>query len=109
MDKEKIEAKLDTKETYNIINLRLNIIHVNNKYKNSKNYTKCEFCESDDCTEHLFECAICQRQTQKEMKAKKFESVDNMQEIRRRARYVERDNERKNKIMQYIQLRNSGE
>ena len=39
---------------------------------------KCEFSESEDTADHLF-----QRLTQEEMKAIDLESVDNMQEIRR--------------------------
>ena len=58
-------------------------------YKNSEITTKCEFCESDDTTEHLFECPILQRLTQEEMKAKNVLSVDNMQELRLIARYSE--------------------
>ena len=44
--------------------------------KNSIIDTKCEFCESDDITEHLFECPILQRLTQEEMKAINFETFD---------------------------------
>ena len=69
------------------------MINVKDNYKNSVINAKCEFCESDNTTEHLFECVILQRLTQEEMKAINLESVDNMQELRRIARYSERANE----------------
>ena len=53
---------------------------------------------SEDTTEHLFECSILQRLTQEEMKAINLETVDNMPELRRRDRHIERVNEIKNKI-----------
>ena len=58
--------------------------------RNSEISTKCEFCENDDTTEHLFECAIPQRL----MKAINLKSVDNMQELRRIASYIEQVNEK---------------
>ena len=58
--------------------------------KNSEINTKCELCVSDDTTEHLFECSILRRLTHEEMKAINLHSVDNMQELRRIARYIER-------------------
>ena len=75
-------------EAYSIINSLLNMINVKDNYKNSDIDTKCE-----DTTEHLLECPILQRLTQEEMKAINLETVDNMQELRRIARYIERVNE----------------
>ena len=64
------------------------MINVKDNYKNSEIDTKCEFSESEDTTEHLLECSILKRMTQEEMKALNFEIVDNMQELRRIARYI---------------------
>ena len=50
-------------------------------HKNREIDTKCEFCDSEDTTEHLLECYILQRLTQEEMKAINLETVDNMQEL----------------------------
>ena len=58
------------------------MINVKDNYKNSEINTKCEFCESDNTTEHLFECPILQRLIQEEMIAINLESADNMQELR---------------------------
>ena len=75
------------------------MINVKDNYKSSAINTKFEFYESNDTTEHLFECAILLRLTQEEMKAINFESVDNMQELRRIiARYIEGTNEIRNII-----------
>ena len=67
------------------------MINAKDNYKNRIIYTKCEFCESEDTTEHLCECSILQRLTREEMK--EIETVDNMQVLRRIARYIERFNE----------------
>ena len=83
---------------YSIINLRLNMINVKDNHKNMEIDTKCQFCESEDTTEHLFECSRLQRLTQEEMKAINLETVDNMQELRQIARYIEQVNEIKNNI-----------
>ena len=69
------------------------MINVKDNYKSSEINTKYEFCESDDITEHLFECSILLRLT-----AINIESEDKIQELRRIARYIERVNEIKNKI-----------
>ena len=53
---------------------------------------------SDDTIEHLLECPILRRLTQEEMKAINLETVDNMQEVRRIARYIERVNDIKNEV-----------
>ena len=58
-------------------------------YKNSEINAKCEFCESDNTTEHLFKYPIIRRLTKEDMKAINLELVDNMQELRRIARYIE--------------------
>ena len=55
------------------------MINDKDNYKNRENDTKCEICESEDATEHLFECPMLQRLTQEEMKAINLETVDNMQ------------------------------
>ena len=81
--KKKYLTELEAKEANSIINLRLNMINVKENYKNSEINTKCEFCESDDTTEHLLECPILQRLTREEMTVINIESVDNIQEIRR--------------------------
>ena len=60
--------------------------------------TKCELCESEDTTEHLSECSMLHRLTQEDMKALNLEMVDNMQELRQIAWYIERINEIKHKI-----------
>ena len=83
-------TELEAKEAYSIINIRLNMINVKDNYKNREIDAK---CESDDTTEHLFECPILRRLTQEEMKAINLETVDNMQELRRIARYIKRVNE----------------
>ena len=70
------------------------MINVQDNYKNSVINTKCEFRESDDTTEHLFKYPIIRRLTKEEMKAINLESVDNMQELRQIARYIERVNEK---------------
>ena len=41
-----------------MINVRLSMINVKDNFENSEINTKCEFCESDDTTEHLSECPI---------------------------------------------------
>ena len=69
--KKKYLTEFEEKEAYNMIN-------ANDNYKNSGNNTKYKFCESDDNTEHWFECPIHQRLTKEEMKAIDLESVDNM-------------------------------
>ena len=69
------------------------MINVKDNYKNSEIYTKCEFIESEYTTEHLFECSVLQRLIQEEVKVINFDTVDNMQEIRRTARYIERVDE----------------
>ena len=74
------------------------MINVTGNYKNSVINTKCEFSESDDTTEYLFECPILQGLIQEKIKAINLESVDNMQELRRIARYIEQVNEIRNKI-----------
>ena len=74
------------------------MINVMDNYKNSYINIKCEFCESDNTTEHLFECPILWRLTQEEMKAINLETVDNMHEVRLIAGYIERVNETRNKI-----------
>ena len=61
--------------------------------KNREIDTKYEFCESEDTTEHLFECSILQRLTQEQMKVINLETVANMQELRQIARYIERVNQ----------------
>ena len=66
------------------------MINVMDNHKYSEIDTK---CESDDTTEHLFECPILQRLTQEERKAINLQTVDNMQELRRIDRYIERVNE----------------
>ena len=45
------------------------MMNVKDNYKNSKFNTKCDFFESDDTTEHLFECPIFGILTQEEMKS----------------------------------------
>ena len=49
---------LDAKEDYSIINIRVNMINVKDNDKNMEIVTKCEFCESEDTSEHLLECSI---------------------------------------------------
>ena len=46
--------------------------------KNSENNTKFELFESDNSTEHLFECKNLRRLIPDVMKAFNLESVDNM-------------------------------
>ena len=91
--RKKYVTELEAKEACSIIKLRLNMINVVDNYKNSENDTKCEFSESEGTTENLFECPILQRLTQEEMKAINLNTVDNMQVIRRMAKYIERVNE----------------
>ena len=83
--RKKYLTELEAMETFSMINLRLNMINFKDDYKNRKIYTK---CESEDTTEHLFECSILQRLTQEEMKAINLETVDNMQELTQIARYI---------------------
>ena len=66
------------------------MINVKDNYQNREIDTK---CESEDTAEHLFECSILQRLTQEEMKAINLETVDNMQELRQIAWYIEQVNE----------------
>ena len=80
--KKKYLTELERKEAYDVIKLRLNIINVKDNYEKGKINTKCEFCESDDTTEQLFECPILRRLTQEEIKAINLESVDNVQQLR---------------------------
>ena len=58
------------------------MINVKDNYKNSEINTKCVFCESDDTTEHLFQCPMLQRLTNEGKKTINLETVDNMQELR---------------------------
>ena len=74
------------------------MITVKDNYKNSEIDTKCEFCESENTTEHLFECSIFQRLAQEEMKATNLETVDDKREVRRIVRYIERVDEIQYKI-----------
>ena len=53
-------------------------INAKDNHKNSIVNTKCELCEIDDTTEHLFECTMLQRLTQEEMKVINLESVGSM-------------------------------
>ena len=69
------------------------MINAKDNNNNSEINTKCEFCVSDDTTEHMFERPILQKPTQEEKKALNLESVDSKQEIRRIARFSERVNE----------------
>ena len=57
-------SELEVKEAYSIVNLRLNMINVEDSYINSDIDTKCEFGESEHTTEHLFECPMLQRLTE---------------------------------------------
>ena len=74
------------------------MIGIKDNYKNREIDPKCELCENVDTSEHLSECSILQRLTQEEMKAKNLETVDNMQELRRIAGYIERVNDIKNRV-----------
>ena len=58
------------------------IIYAKDNCLDSAGSIKCQLCESDDTTEHLFECAALQRLTQDEMKEVNLESVDSMQELK---------------------------
>ena len=78
----KIFRRIIDKRGYQYNKLRLNMINAKDIYKSSEINTKCEFCESDDTTEYLFEFSILKRLAQEEMKAINLESVDNIQELR---------------------------
>ena len=64
-----------------------------NNYDNREIDTKCEFCESEDTTDHLLECHILQRLTQEKIKVIHLEAEDNIQEVRRIAWYIEQIND----------------
>ncbi len=91
--------KLTNKEVMEMIKLRLNMTKVKDNFKNMHDNNICEFCkQTDDTTEHIFECNYFKRITGIDMRETNLQETSCMEKLKKIVSYVNRVNEIKNRF-----------